>query len=226
MTKGRDFNLPMTKILIIDDDAELRKTVSDVLNAAGFSTDMAVSGDEALEKLVSEKYDIVLLDMMMPGRDGMDVLMDLKKLRPSTKVIMITAFATIENAVASIKKGAHDYISKPFKIMDLINTVKRTVEETKFENNVKKLSIGHTLNSLSNPIRRNVIHLIKSRSKIRLMEIARELDIEDHTKIVFHMRLLKEAGIVEQDKDKLYFLTKEGSRSFDLLRFLENYIYS
>ena len=216
----------MTKILIIDDDAELRKTVSDVLNAAGFSTDMAVSGDEALEKLVSEKYDIALLDMMMPGRDGMDVLMDLKKLRPSTKVIMITAFATIENAVTSIKKGAHDYISKPFKIMDLINTVKRTVEETKFENNVKKLSIGHTLNSLSNPIRRNVIHLIKSRSKIRLMEIARELDIEDHTKIVFHLRLLKEAGIVEQDKDKFYFLTKEGGRSFDLLKFLENYIYS
>ena len=216
----------MTKILIIDDDAELRKTVSDVLNAAGYSTDMAVSGNEALEKIVSEKYDIALLDMMMPGRDGMDVLMDMRKLRPSTRVIMITAFATVENAVASIKKGAHDYISKPFKIMDLINTVKRTVEETKFENNVKKLNIEHTLNSLSNPIRRNVIHLIKSRGKIRLMEIARQLDIEDHTKIVFHLRLLKEAGIVEQDKDKLYFLTKEGGRSFDLLKFLENYIYS
>ena len=216
----------MTKILIIDDDAELRKTVSDVLNAAGYSTDMAVSGNEALEKIVSEKYDIALLDMMMPGRDGMDVLMDMRKLRPSTRVIMITAFATIENAVTSIKKGAHDYISKPFKIMDLINTVKRTVEETKFENNVKKLNIEHTLNSLSNPIRRNVIHLIKSKGKIRLMEIARQLDIEDHTKIVFHLRLLKEAGIVEQDKDKLYFLTKEGGRSFDLLKFLENYIYS
>lgn len=216
----------MTRILIIDDDAELRKTVSDVLNAAGYSTDMAVSGNEALEKIVSEKYDIALLDMMMPGRDGMDVLMDMRKLRPSTRVIMITAFATIENAVTSIKKGAHDYISKPFKIMDLINTVKRTVEETRFENNVKKLNIEHTLNSLSNPIRRNVIHLIKSRSKIRLMEIARELDIEDHTKIVFHLRLLKEAGIVEQDKDKFYFLTKEGGRSFDLLKFLENYIYS
>lgn len=226
MTRGRDFNLPMTKILIIDDDAELRKTVSDVLNAAGYSTDMAVSGNEALEKIVSEKYDIALLDMMMPGRDGMDVLMDMKKLRPSIRVIVITAFATIENAVASIKKGAYDYISKPFKIMDLINTVKRTVEETKFENNAKKLNIEHTLNSLSNPIRRNVIHLIKSKGKIRLMEIARQLDIEDHTKIVFHLRLLKEAGIVEQDKDKLYFLTKEGGRSFDLLKFLENYIYS
>jgi len=216
----------MTKILIIDDDAELRKTVSDVLTAAGYSTDVAVSGDEALEKIVSEKYDIALLDMMMPGRDGMDVLMDMRKLRPSTRVVMITAFATVENAVVSIKKGAHDYIAKPFKIMDLINTVKRTVEETKFENNVKKLNIEHTLNSLSNPIRRNVIHLIKSKGKIRLMEIARQLDIEDHTKIVFHLRLLKEAGIVEQDKDKLYFLTKEGGRSFDLLKFLENYIYS
>jgi Mn-dependent DtxR family transcriptional regulator len=56
------------------------------------------------------------------------------------------------------------------------------------------------------------------------MEIARELDIEDHTKIVFHLRLLKEVGIVEQEKDKSYFLTKEGEKSFDLLKFLENYI--
>lgn len=216
----------MTNILIIDDDAELRKTVSDVLTAAGYSTDMAVSGNEALEKIVAEKYDIALLDMMMPGRDGMDVLMEIRKLRPSTRVIMITAFATVENAVASIKKGAHDYIAKPFKIAELINTVKRTVEETKFENSVKKLNVEHTLSSLSNPIRRNIIHLINSRSKIRLMEIARELDVEDHTKIVFHLRLLKEAGIVEQDKDKFYSLTREGGRSFDLLKLLENYVYS
>ncbi len=214
----------MTKILIIDDDAELRKNVSDILSGAGYSTDMAASGDEALEKIVLEKYDIALLDMMMPDRDGMEVLVELRKLRPRTRVIMITAFATVENAVAAIKKGANDYISKPFKIAELINTVKRTVEETRFENNAKKLNVEHTLSSLSNPIRRNIIHLINSRSKIRLMEIARELDIEDHTKIVFHLRLLKESGIVEQEKDKAYFLTKEGERSFDLLKLLENYI--
>jgi DNA-binding NtrC family response regulator len=214
----------MTKILIVDDDAELRRTVSDILSGAGYSTDMAASGSEALEKVGSEKYDIVILDMMMPGRDGMDVLIELRKVRPRTRVIMITAFATVENAVTSIKKGASDYIAKPFKIVELITTVKRTIEEIRFENSVKKLNIEHTLNSLSNPIRRNIIHLINSRKKIRLMEIARELDIEDHTKIVFHLRLLKEVGIVEQEKDKSYFLTKEGEKSFDLLKFLENYI--
>ena len=216
----------MTKILIVDDDAELRKTVSDVLNAAGYSTDMAASGNEALERVLAEKYDIAILDMMMPGRDGMDVLMELRRIRPSIRVIMITAFATVENAVMAIKKGAHDYIAKPFKIVELINTVKRTVEETRFDNSVKKLNIEHTLSSLTNPIRRNIIHLIHARTRVRLMEIARELDIEDHTKIVFHLRLLKEAGIVEQDKDKLYSLTREGGRSFDLLKFLENYVYS
>jgi len=216
----------MTSILIIDDDSELRKTLSDILSEAGYSIDVAVSGSEALEKVVSEEYDIALLDMMMPGRDGMEVLIELRKIRPRTRVIMITAFATIENAVIAIKKGASDYISKPFKIKELINTVKRVTEETKFESSVKKLNIDHTLNSLTNPIRRNIIHLINSRSKIRLMEIARELDIEDHTKIFFHLKLLKESGIVEQGKDKFYFLTKEGERSIDLLKFLENFMNS
>lgn len=216
----------MTKILIIDDDAELRQTLSEILSEAGYYTDMAVSGSEALEKVVSEEYDIALLDMMMPGRDGIEVLIELRNARPRTRVIMITAFATIENAVSSIKKGASDYVSKPFKIKELITTVKRVIEEAKFESGVKKMNIGNTLNSLTNPIRRNIIHLINSRSKIRLMEIARELDIEDHTKIIFHLKLLKEAGIVEQGKDKSYFLTKEGERSVDLLKFLENFLNS
>lgn len=214
----------MTKILIVDDDAELRQTLADILGEAGYGTDVAVSGSEALEKVVSAEFDIALLDMMMPGRDGIDVLVELRKIRPRTRVIMITAFATIENAVTSIKKGASDYISKPFKIRELITTVKRVIEEAKFESGVKQLNIENTLSSLSNPIRRTIIQLIKSRSTIRLMEISRELDIADHTKVIFHLRLLKEAGIVAQGKDKSYFLTKEGERSYDLLKFLENYL--
>jgi len=214
----------MTRILIIDDDSELRQTLSDILSEAGYSTDLAVSGSEALEKVVSEEYDIALLDMMMPGRDGIEVLIELRKVRPRTRVIMITAFATIENAVVAIKRGASDYISKPFKKKELISTVKRVIEEARFEGVVKTLNIDHTLNSLSNPIRRNIIYLINSRSRIRLMEIARELDIVDHTKIIFHLRLLKKLGIVGQGKDKLYFLTKEGERYIDLLKFLENFV--
>lgn len=217
----------MKKILIVDDDAELRGNLSEILRGAGYCTDEADSGCEALEKVVSEEYDIVLLDMIMPNRDGIDILTEMKKIRPRTKVIMITAFATIENAVTAIKKGASDYISKPFKIKELITTIKRVIEETRFETGIKKLNIEYILSSLSNPIRRSIIHLLDSRSKMRLMEITRELNIEDHTKVIFHLKLLKEAGIIEQGKEeKAYVLTKEGKRAIDLLKFLENHVNS
>lgn len=216
----------MKKILIVDDDAELRGNLSDILRGAGYCTDEAASGCEALEKIASEEYDIVLLDMIMPNRDGIDILTEMKKIRPRTRVIMITAFATVENAVAAIKKGASDYISKPFKIKELITTIKRVIEETRFETGIKKLNIEFTLSSLSNPIRRNIIHLLNSRSNMRLMEITRELDMSDHTKVIFHLKLLKEAGIIEQGNEKAYLLTKEGERAIDLLKFLENYVNS
>ena len=214
------------RILVVDDDAEIRSALADILKSAGYCTEEAVSGNQALEKVISEEYDIALLDMMMPGRDGIDTLIELRRVRPRTRVIMITAFATIENAVTAIKKGASDYISKPFKIKELLNTIRRVLEETRFDNSVKNLNLGDTLSSLSNSIRRNIICLLNSRSKMRLMEITRELDIEDHTKVVFHLKLLKEAGIVAQGKEKSYFLTKEGNRASDLLKFLENYVTS
>ena len=216
----------MKKILIVDDDGELRGNLTEILRGAGYCTDEAVSGCEALEMLASKEYDIALLDMIMPNRDGMDILTEMKKIRPRTRVIMITAFATIENAVSAIKKGASDYISKPFKIKELITTIKRVIEESRFETDIKKLNIEYTLSSLSNPIRRNIINLLNARSKMRLMEITRELDIEDHTKVVFHMRMLKEAGIIEQNKEKSYFLTKEGERAIGFLKLLENYVTS
>ena len=216
----------MKKILIVDDDAEMRENLSDILREAGYCTDEAVSGSEALEKVASEEYDIALLDMIMPNRDGIDILTEMRRVRPRMRVIMITAFATIENAVTAIKKGASDYISKPFKIIELITTIKRVIEESRFESDIKKMNIEDTLSSLSNPIRRNIINLLNSRNKMRLMEITRELDIEDHTKVVFHLRMLKEAGIIEQGKDKSYFLTKEGERAIDFLKLLENYVTS
>lgn len=214
----------MKKILVIDDDAELRETLASILCEAGYEIDEAASSDEALEKVTAGDYDVALLDMIMPGRDGIDILGDMRKVHPRTRVIMITAFATIENAVAAIKKGASDYISKPFKINELLTTVKRVIEETKFEASLRKLNIEDTLSSLSNPIRRDIILLLKSRQRMRLMELTRELEIEDHTKVLFHLKLLKATGIIEQDREKQYSLTREGYRAMDLLNFLGNYL--
>lgn len=213
----------MKKILIVDDDAEFRLNLTEVLTGAGYRTESAASAQEAIVKSEAEEFDIILLDFMMPKMNGIDSLLTLRRLRPKAKVIMITAFATVENAVDAIKKGASDYIAKPFKIEALLTTLRRVLEEARFEVCVNNPDLDRTLSSLANPIRRNIIKLLHARENMRLMEITRELGIDDHTKVLFHLKLLKEAGIIEQDKEKSYSLAKEGTRTIACLRMLENY---
>ncbi|MBI4688199.1 MAG: response regulator [Nitrospirae bacterium] len=214
----------MKNILIVDDDAELRANLSEILTGKGYRTEEASSGKEAVERAAAQEFDIVLLDLMMPKMSGMDVLSELRKIKPKTKIIMITAFATVDNAVEAIKKGASDYISKPFKIDELLITIRRALEESRFEEGIKRLDMDYTLSSLSNSIRRKIIKLLSMKDGMHLMEIVRELAIDDHTKVVFHLKILKESGIIEQDKEKSYFLTKEGKKTLDCLNILESYL--
>jgi DNA-binding NtrC family response regulator len=213
----------MKKILIVDDDAELSGNLTEILEDAGYQTDMAASGNEALEK-VTDGFDVVMLDMIMPGMSGLEVISELKKLVPATKIIMITAFATVDNAVQAIKLGANDYISKPFLIDDLLVTVKKVLEEASFDVSNGTLDMDFALSSLSNPIRRQIIHFLDTRKKMRLMELTRELEIADHTKVIFHLKTLKEANIIDQGSDKSYFLTPEGYRVLGCLNILETHL--
>jgi FixJ family two-component response regulator len=137
---------------------------------------------------------------------------------------MITGFATIDNAVQAIKKGASDYITKPFKIEDLDDTIKRTLEEAKFDKEIKRLDLDYTLSSLSSSLRRKIIKLLYQTKGMHLMELTRALDIEDHTKVAFHLKMLKESGIIKKDKEKTYSLTKEGEKTLSCLKILEDHL--
>ena len=214
----------MKKILIVDDDAEIRSHLAHVLKRAGYEISAASSAKEAVEKVEAEEFDVVLLDFMMPKTSGIDALPEIQRRRPRAKVVMMTAFATIVNAIDAIKKGASDYIAKPFRVEELLTTIRRALEEAKFEDGINKMEVDHALSSLSNPIRRNILKLLSVRDTMRLMELTRELGIEDHTKVNFHMKILKEAGVVEQDDDKNYSLAKEGQRMIECLKTLENYM--
>ena len=216
----------MKKILIVDDDAEFRSHLLGVLKEEGFETDSAASAKEALAKNETKEFDVVLLDFMMPKMTGIDALQEIRRQRPKTKVIMITAFATVENAVDAVRKGASDYISKPFKIRELLTTIRRVLEEAKFEEGIEKLDLDQALGSIASPIRRNILKLLQAAKQMRLMEITRELGIEDHTKVVFHLRILKESGIVVQDDKKTYSLTREGMKTLDCLKTMENHLAS
>lgn len=214
----------MKKIMIIDDDAELRSHMENILSNEGYQTVTSESAKDFLEQTDKQALDIILLDFMMPGINGIDALLEIRKRFPKTRVVMITAFASIENAVEAMKKGASDYISKPFKIADLLMSIRRVIEEAKFEERVDSLELNQTLNAIVSTIRRNILKLLYSSGPSRLMEITRELEIEDHTKVVFHLKILKEAGIVEQDQDKVYSLTGGGFKTMECLKTMEHMI--
>jgi DNA-binding response OmpR family regulator len=213
----------MNKLLIVDDDTELRTNLSEIMTGAGFQVSAAASGRDAVELAAAEDFDVVLLDLIMPKMSGSDVLVELRRVSPRSKIIMITAFATVENAVDAIKRGASDYVSKPFKIDELLTRVRRVLEEARVDLCDVKGDFDCILSALSNPIRRTIIQLLSQRGAMRLMEIARELSIDDHTKVIFHLKILKEAGIIDQGKEKSYALIQEGTRAVECLKVLRNY---
>jgi DNA-binding response OmpR family regulator len=207
----------MFKILIVDDEQDMRENIAEILTAADFEIDTVENGEAALEQLKVNSYDMVLLDLLMPGISGMEVLPLVKRENPATQVIMVTAFSTIDNAVEAMRKGADDYITKPFKINELRMTVRKCLEQAKFKRCKMLLDMDDTFSSLANSIRREILLLINREGKIRFMDICRSLEIEDHTKVNFHLKVLKEAGLVKQEERKLYTLSEGGSKVIDCL---------
>jgi DNA-binding NtrC family response regulator len=214
----------MKKVLIVDDEKEFRTYLSEALAGAGYETQAAASGREAVDLASDGDFDVVLLDLIMPKMSGSDVLVELRRVSPRSRVIMITAFASIENAVDAIRRGAIDYLSKPFKIDELLVRIKRALEEARVDLSAEKGDLDVILDSLSNPIRRTVLQLIAQRNTMRLMELVRELKVSDHTKVLFHLRMLKEARMIEQGADKSYSLAREGTKALECLKVLEKYL--
>lgn len=118
----------MTAILIVDDEKNMRWALEKALRPAGYETISAAGGPEGLKLAASENPDLVLLDLKMPGMDGLEVLGKLKELNPKLPVIMITAHGTMETAVEAMKAGAYDYISKPFDVEEMKLTIAKALE--------------------------------------------------------------------------------------------------
>jgi len=115
-----------TPVLIVDDEKNIRMTLSQALEALDLEVETAMNGEEALTKLGEKSFGLMLLDLRMPGMDGMEVLREVREARPDIKVIIITAYGTIESATEAMKLGAVDFIQKPFtpkEIRELVTSV-------------------------------------------------------------------------------------------------------
>jgi len=117
------------KILIADDDRNLRTVLKNELSDAGFDVSEAENGRKTIDMLNKDEYDVLLLDLNMPGLNGIDVLKEAKKLGIATEAIILTAHATVSSAVEAMKIGAYDFLTKPFQMGELIATAEKAFEK-------------------------------------------------------------------------------------------------
>jgi len=355
------------KVMVVDDDSIIVEAVKTLLKTEGHDAIGVYSGEECLDNLGREKVDLILLDIKMPGMDGIETLKNVKGIKPEVYVVMLTAFATVDTAIEAMKEGAFDYIRKPFAMEDMRDVLLNVVEDIKlkknhkvvglmeredldcfevfknvFRNNVKgmcittekpetideryclknvsyvwlteenyigepmgkeqermspkeidklktlieqfvtenentailisnmetlirknllgtikefiyyldekvrekntsvilsvspesrdvpglteienliaELHIRHIAESISSPLRRNIIVTLDANRECSFTRIAKEVRIRDSPKLSFHLRKLKSCGIVEQNDKKKYFLTKAGEEAVVILK--------
>ncbi len=114
-------------ILVVDDEESMRIALSEALIRGGHRVDCVANGHDALTKISSESFKLVVTDVRMPKMDGLEVLQEIRKISPQTPVIVITAYGAVQNAVDAMRRGAADYILKPFSFEDLSAAVKRAL---------------------------------------------------------------------------------------------------
>jgi heterodisulfide reductase subunit A len=129
------------RILVVDDELIVRDSLKEILDEEGYTVEMAESGPAALEELTQHSYQLLLLDIKMPGMDGVEVLQKAKETHPDLSVVMMTAYATVETAVEAMKIGALDYLIKPFETDELIPKVARIYEDFEVAT-ARKMEVG------------------------------------------------------------------------------------
>ncbi len=116
-------------ILVVDDEDALRTVLSGELEGEGYEVHTAADGDDAINELQKAAFDLILLDIKMPRMNGFEVLKFIKERHPKSKVVMLTGFADLKNAIESKKLGADDFVSKPYDLVDLLTTIERVLNE-------------------------------------------------------------------------------------------------
>jgi DNA-binding NtrC family response regulator len=126
-------------VLVIDDEADIRESLETLLSLEGYSVDLAQNGTDGLRALEQRSYDLVLLDLMMPDRSGMDVLREVRERDLETPIFLITAYGSVEAAVEALKSGANDYFSKPWDNEKLLIEIEHMIARRRLESENRQL---------------------------------------------------------------------------------------
>ena len=132
----------MERILVVDDDRGMQDVLDIMLSRAGYKVATADDGAVALDIIGKKKFDLVITDLKMPRVDGIDLLKGIKETAPGTAVILLTAFASGETALAAMREGAYDYVEKNFNVEDLLAIVRDALEKREVDRKENPLPIA------------------------------------------------------------------------------------
>ncbi|HPS65360.1 MAG TPA: response regulator, partial [Ignavibacteria bacterium] len=156
------------KILVVDDEKIVRESLFNWFEDEGYDVDTAFDAEDALKKFDEGKYDLMLLDMKMPGMSGLDLLLKIKEIDQACIVILITAFASVSTAIQALKQGAYDYITKPVDPDELNHLVKNALnqktlkdENLQLKEKINEMIIPENLIGESDKMK-NIFELINS----------------------------------------------------------------
>jgi DNA-binding NtrC family response regulator len=136
------------RVLLVDDEREFTDVLAERLETRDFVVMKAFSGDEALEILKEQNVDVVVLDVLMPGKDGITTLQEMKRIKPIVEVIMLTGHGTVETAVEGMKLGAFDYLMKPTETKDLIEKLVRAFKrKSEQEDRIREAEIQRIMST-------------------------------------------------------------------------------
>ena len=132
------------RVLVVDDEEEFVSTLAERLELRGFSVHTAHSGEEALAELEETSADVVVLDVLMPGMDGIDTLREMKNSWPLMEVVMLTGHATVESAIEGMKLGAYDYLMKPTQTDELVEKIQKAhARKAEHEERIRQAEIDN-----------------------------------------------------------------------------------
>jgi response regulator RpfG family c-di-GMP phosphodiesterase len=140
------------RILVVDDESVIREILADFLSMEGFWVRTAADGSAALVELSRTHYDLVLSDLKMPNLGGIELLEAIRKHTPNVVTVIMTGFGTVETAIDAMKRGAYDYILKPFKVEDVVHTIRRGLEKQKLAAENMRLKEALSLYKVSEAI--------------------------------------------------------------------------
>lgn len=201
-------------ILIVDDDPAVRFTLEETLERDGHHVVSVESGEKALGRIAEQTFDLALIDLRLEGMDGVAVLQKLREASPDTVCIMLTAHASLETAVEALRHGAHDYLFKPCKTVDLRESVRTGLIERR-----KKLQRREVLQQLGQSLANNLEHI-----RAAGIPVTEAAPVESTPPSESHGRFLQRAGLIVDSARHVITLDGEllelSPTEFDLLAYM------